>query len=386
MSSDLYQYRVEAVEGRDVVLQVRPTTAAGLCSYPASRAFIAMLILKEEVPIEQLGKPAWHEAHIDEHVTAIRIERAQGYFWEDLLRRAATGWQIPIEHLQPRVWLRATLAYDADTVFSICDWTGTTAWDPWGADPKRAPKPGSAGSAKIEDPEPFGPMREPAASAEEAVPPLLTRWKVDPLRGLHRETDVARLRAYFWDGGNAERPGVRVRVALDVPSLMKLPAGPKRGETVDSAIVQGELRPRATYNWVRGFAGVDDEVLDLDAMTGRALEEPHETFARIARALDAPAVDVLLTRAGVIGLVEQLAASLPAKKLPPNHTRLGAGVVPELGANWAWEADTDLLWARVAVHAGLGTREDAVSALQQAQAKSKQRPKSLKALIASLGG
>ena len=51
---------------------------------------------------------------------------------------------------------------------------------------------------------------------------------------------------------------------------------------------------------------------------------------------------------------------------------------------WVWNVDTDLLWQRVALHAGIGSRDDAKKALEQAQAKSKKPPKELKALITAL--
>lgn len=387
MSSDAYRYRIVAVEGCDVVFEVRPTTAGGLCDRPTTRGFFAMLLAEQGGPlsIAEATDPTWLVSHIDEHITALKLEGAQGHPSEKYLREEALTWQIPVDHLQPRFTFRVTMADEKRAAcFDVgSSWEGTTAYDPWGDDPLKA-----TFTASYADPEPFAPFPglPGVEGITEALLPLLPGWNVDPVLGLHRETDVARLRLWLYPGNNKTRPGFEVHPSVDVMALSKLESGPKRGTTPSSTVLRGTLRPAATRYWLRGYAtAADDDVPEMATFAGDVkIEDAGATVARLARALQGPAVDALLTREGVIGLVEQLLAEQPAKQKAANHARLGSGEAPALGPRWVWNVDTDLLWQRVALHAGIGSRDDAKKALEQAQAKSKKPPKELKALITAL--
>jgi hypothetical protein len=215
---------------------------------------------------------------------------------------------------------------------------------------------------------------------------LLPGWKHEPILGLHRETDVARLRLWLYPGNNKTRPGFEVHPSVDVMALSKLESGPKRGTTPSPTVLKGTLQPAATRYWLRGYVTASDDVVPEMATFAEdvKIEDAPATIARLARALQGPAVDALLTREGVIALVEQLLIDQPTKQKAANHTKLTSTTPPALGPRWVWDVDTDLLWQRVALHAGIGSRDDAKQALAQAQAKSKKPPKELKALIAAL--
>jgi hypothetical protein len=392
MSSALYRYRVDAVEGRDVVLTVRPTTAAGLCEVPLSRAFIAMLLAEHGGPLtleSARDYREWLPAHIDEHVTALQIERASGVFHEGSLRQDAKFYQIPLAHLQPELTLRATFADEARaSCFAVSSSFAETvdAWDCWGADPKKVEEPRSPAY-----PPPFGVFDASEATVLAALSPLLPRWKTTPVLGLHRENDGVRLRVRVGSAyapgkqSTAFRPGFEVVVTLEVPAFGELPRGEKRGETPGDGLVWGELRPgTGTVYWLRGYVGPDDvEPEPVTFADDVKLEEPAELFARVARALDGPDVAALLSPKGVLGLVEDIIAARPKKELPPNLTRLGAGAAPAL-PRWNWRWEPELFWKRVALHAALGSRDDARAALAQVQAKYKKPPKGLRALVESL--
>ncbi|MDP2345678.1 MAG: hypothetical protein Q8O67_32340 [Deltaproteobacteria bacterium] len=387
MSSDAYRSRVVAVEGRDVVFEVRPTTAGGLCDRPSARGFFAMLLADHGGPltIDQATDPTWLAAHIDDHITALKLEGARGHQFEKYLRDEALGWQIPVEHLQPCFTFRVTMA---DEERAACfdagsGWEGTTAYDPWGDDPQK-----TSFNRSYDDAAPFAPFPDlpDVDGIAAALLPLLPGWKNEPLLGLHRETDVARLRLWIYPGSNKARPGFEVHPSVDVMALSKLESGPKRGTTPSPTVLKGTLRPAATRYWLRGYVAASDDAVPEMAtfLDDVQIEDAPATLARLARALQGPAVDALLTRDGVIALVEHLLAEQPAKQKAANHARLGTTTPPALGPRWVWNVDTDLLWQRVALHAGIGSREDAKKALEQAQAKSKKPPKELKALIAAL--
>lgn len=386
MSSDAFRYRVVAVEGRDVVFEVRPTTAGGLCDRPSARGFFAMLLADHGGPlsIDEAIDPQWLAAHIDEHITGLKLEAARGHQFEKYLRDEALAWQIPVEHLQPTFTFRVTMA---DEKRAACfdagsGWVGTTAYDPWGDDPRKA-----SFQESYADPAPFAPFPDlpDVNGIAAALLPLLPGWKIDPVLGLHRETDVARLRLWFYPGNNKRRPGFDVHPRVDVMALSKLESGPKRGTTPSPTVLQGTLHPAATRYWLRGYVAADDAIPEMATFVDDVkIEDAPATLARLARALQGPAVDALLTRDGVLALVEQLLDEQPTKQKAANHRRLLATTTPALGPRWVWNVDTDLLWQRVALHAGIGSRDDAKNALAQAQAKSKKPPKELKALIAAL--
>lgn len=382
MSSDTFRYRIDAVEGRDVRLTVKPTTAAGFCDRPMTRSFVSLLLAEHGGPptIDEALDVKWLEQHLDELVSEIVIESVVGLTHEGILRNMALTLQIPVEHLQPVFTLKATMASEALAKrFEVAAWTGTTAFDVWGGDPKSASMPTQVG-----DVEPFVAHVNASAQASSAMPAHLGRWKTDPILGLHRETPNARLRVWFYDGTLEVRPGFTANVVLEVPA-MRAVGGTKRGEVVPQWLVVGTLRPRSAPYWFRQFLGDEDAPPQLVYFVGEpGVEELDATYARLARTLDATQVDVMLTREGVIALVEDLVAARPPKERPSNHERLGNGTAPALPPEWVWSYDANLLWMRIAMHAALGARADANAALAQARAKSKKPPKELKALIAAL--
>lgn len=383
MSSDTFRTRILAVEGSDVIIEAQPTTAAGLCDIPVTRSFVLLLLTQYDRSVATLDQTldvAWLEQHLDDFVVGVRIDRIKGFTHEGLLRQIGAQWQIPAEHLQPRVTLRATMASEALAQrFVVGDCAGTTAFDVWGFDPKRAAIPGA-----IESPDPFGSTPFEPADINAAVLERAPRWKHAPLLDLHRENDGVCLRVVFWPGGYELRPGFRASVTLWVPGFSAL-GGKKRGEIPNPCLLRGSVAPLAVPCWMRQYRGDDTQPQDLAYFADDApLEDIGDCYSRLARTLEEPAVDVLLTRDGAIGLVEDLVASLPSKDKPTNHARLGGGVAPSLSSSWTWQYEPKTLWLRVLMHAALGTREDANAALAQARAKSKRPPKELKILIASL--
>ncbi|AKT41354.1 hypothetical protein [Chondromyces crocatus] len=383
--SETFHFRTLAVEGCDVVLEVRPTTAGNLCAIPLTRSFFTILLAERGGPptIDQSLDVSWLQANLDEFVTGVVLERRGGAIYESDLRTTGTRYQIPIQHLQPTVTLRATMRTEALAArFSPGSSDGTTAFDMWPEDPKQASQ-----LLERHDPtEPFGPFPDAATRAIPAILAHLPRWKSHLTSLLCRTTADAQISLSFSDAGVPYRPGFKARIQLSVPSLSTLD-GRRRDEHVSTTLLNGTLRPPFADHWFRQYVGADDAAPELMTFIDeREIESPEATYARLARTLEAPAVDALLTREGVFGLMEDVVASRPPKQRPPNHARLGNGVAHPLGVGWAWEAEPQkLLWQRVAVHAVLGAREDARAALEQARASTKRPPpKELKRLIASL--
>lgn len=383
MSSDTFSFRVTAVEGCDVVLEIRPTTAAGFCDLAYTRSFVLMLLrqLGGPVTFEQTLDEAWLRDHLAGYIRSVRVEQIEGLTHESLLRQLGAEWQIPVEHLQPRLTLRATFADEKlAAFFPVGHSDGTTAFDVWWSDPERAALP-----LERRDPPPFDPQPAAPEEAAAALLALLPRWKQSPWLGLHRESADIRLRVSIEKGFYALRPGFNVRLILEVPAFAQL-GGKKRGEAPSPVLLNGILRPRAVPCWFRQYLAEDEGPQPLAYFVGEpALEELSVTHQRLARALGDDEVERLLTREGVIGLFEALLASRPKKELPPDHARLGVGQAPRLPApQWHWEWRPECLWRRVALHAALGRPEDAQAALAQARARSKKPPKELKTLLAAL--
>src|SRR5690606_12875523 len=200
--------------------------------------------------LEQILDVAWLEQHLDEFVESVRIDRMKGFTHEGLLRQIGAQWQIPAEHLQPRVTLRATMASEAlARRFVVGDSAGTTAFDVWGFDPKRATIP-----SEIESPTPFDPMAWEPAYINAAVLERAPRWRHEPLLDLHREHDGVCLRVVFWPGGYELRPGFRASVMLWVPGFAEL-GGKKRGEVPNPHLLSGSVKPLAVPYWMRQYRG-----------------------------------------------------------------------------------------------------------------------------------
>lgn len=115
MSSDTFRYRIDRVDGRDVLMTIRPTTAGGLADLAWSRSFVLMILERRGLPVdfEHTMDAAWLAAHLDEYVTRVEIVRLAGIRYEQILRRQAEQWHIPAQHLQPSLTLRVTLASEA---------------------------------------------------------------------------------------------------------------------------------------------------------------------------------------------------------------------------------------------------------------------------------
>ncbi|AKT41355.1 hypothetical protein [Chondromyces crocatus] len=381
--TETFRYRTLAVEGRDVVLEVRPTLAGDLCAIPLTRSFFAHLLAERGGPptVDQSLDVAWLTSHLDELVTSIVVERLRGMTHEQLLRSTGTKRQIPIEHLQPTVTLRATMHSEAiAAAFSIGSWEGTRAFDVWQEDPRRAVRPD-----QFDTFDPFGPFPDAAKGAKEAVLAKLPGWETPDGHTLRRSAADARLTLSFVDTGETERPGFEARYALEVPAMSTL-GSHRVGESVSPTILSGQLQPPFSHYWFRRYVGAGDTFPELATFVGQPeLDSTDATYAHFLRLLDPPVVDALLTRAGVLGLIENIVASYSKKELPRNHRRLGTYVAPPLGSGWKWTFHHQkLLWTRVALHAVLGTHDDARAAIEQARARMKVPPRELKRLYVSL--
>lgn len=379
MSSDTFRVRVLSALGRDVVLEVRPTTAAGLCDLARTRSFVLMQLRRHGGPVtfEQTLDIEWLKQHLDEYVTSVRIERLQGITYEKTLRDIARDFQIPIDHLQPRMTMRATMASEALAAsFPVGESDGTTSFDVW-MDPLAAEIPHAV------EPPPYDPRPNPVEDLTQAVSSLMPRWRPS-FRGFERAGADATITVTFDPARYSLRPGVMVRVMLFVPAFGGF-GGKKRGEVPSTALLSATLQPNVTPYWFRQYSFANDQPHELayfaDDVTLEDLSSLHERFART---MDDPAVDALLDRDGLIGTFEDVLGARPKKELPPNYARLGSGSAPTLPARWQWDWRPEFLWQRIVLHAALGRREDAHAALEQARAKSKRPPKELKILIASL--
>ena len=390
MSSDGFRYRVKKVEGRDVVLEIRPTTAGGLCDLAWSRSFVLMLLHEYGAPVthEQTMDTRWLAQHLDEYVTRVVPEHLVGYTNDQSLRDVAIDWYIPAEHFQPRLTVRATLASEAlAACFPEGESAGTTAFDVWSSDPEHVALP------VAERPPTFDPQPDFAKQIDAALRERLSGWQWTPLLGLHKVGADAELRVGFSEGhGGGPRSAVHIDVDLHVPAFEALPPPARRALYGRTFLLSGKLRDgeAGSTPWFRHFA----ELPSTPRFEYFADDAPQESFDafvdRIAGTLAPPWLDTLLTRDGLRGLLEQGLQALPLKKGQPPVTPLGAWATPAMPAAWRWEWKhghrwrPEPLWNRVALHAVFGTRDEARTALAQARAISKQVPALLRPLIASL--
>lgn len=390
MSSDTFRYRVEKVEGRDVVLEIRPTTAGGLCDLAWSRSFVLMLMREGGAPVtfEQTMDVAWLAENLGKYITRVVPERLVGFAYEPSLRSVASEWCIPAEHLQPRLTVRATLANEALTE-CLAEGTssGTTAFDVWYQDPEHV-----ALTLTAEMPPTFDPIPDIVQKIENALRERLSGWQSTPLLGLHKVGADAQLSIRITEGYRAlPRSAAEIEVTIDVPAFAALPA-PAKAPYGRTFLVSARICDRGAVpaRWFRHFAA-DGFVPRIEYFEDDAPQEPFESFIeRIAQAVEPPNLDELLTRDGLRGLLEQGLQSLPLKKGQPAVAPIGSWKTPEMAAGWQWEWKhghrwrPEPLWNRVALHAAFGTRDEARAALAQARAISKQVPGVLKPLIASL--
>ncbi len=390
MSSDTFRYRVDKVEGRDVVLEIRPTTAAGLCDLAWSRSFVLMLLREHGAPVtfEQTMDTRWLAEHLTEYVTRVVPEHLVGYTTDRSLRSVATDWCIPVEHLQPRLTVRATLASAALAAYlPVGASAGTTAFDVWSSDPEHVALAIRAEAAPTFDAQPGIVQKIEAALREK-----LSRWQSTPLLGLHRPGADAQLRVRFSEGySGLPRTAVQIDVDVDVPAFTALPA-PARAPSGRTFLISAKLHDGGAVpaSWFRHFAG-PSSTPTLEYFDDGAPQEPFDALVdRIACALEPPGLDALLTRDGLRGLLEQGLQTLPRKKGQPAVTPLGTWAAPPLPAAWQWEWKhghrwrPEPIWNRVALHAAFGTRDEARAALAQTRAISKQVPAVLKPLLAAL--
>jgi hypothetical protein len=390
MSSDTFRYRVEKVEGRDVVLEIRPTTAGGLCDLAWSRSFVLMLLREHGAPVtfEQTMDTRWLAQHLGEYVVRVVPERLVGHTSESSLRSVATDWCIPAEHLQPRLSVRATLASEAlAAVLPVGASAGTTAFDVWGNDPEQVALVVRAETPPIFDAQP-GIVKE----LEAAVGERLRGWRSTPLLGLHRVGADAQLRVRFSEGySGLPRSTAQIEVQVDVPAFEALP-GPARAPFGRTFLVSAKLHDGGAMSayWFRHFVGASSAPR-LEYFDDDAPQEPFDAFVdRIACTLEPPGLDALLTRDGLRGLLERGLQTLPRKKGQSPVTSLGGWAEPTMPDAWRWEWKhgqrwrPEPIWNRVALHAAFGTRDEAQAALAQARALAKQVPAGLKPLIASL--
>lgn len=392
MSSDTFRVQVDEVEGRDVVLTIRPTTAGGLCDLASSRSFVLMLLHEQGGPVtfDQTMDTAWLAEHIDAYVTRVTPVRVIGYMREASLRSTASDWHIPAEYLQPRLTVRATMASEALAVcFVAGDRMATTAFDVWGDDPVHV----SLREIPSEYPPTFDPEPDVEARMLSALRARFPAFRWSDRDGLCREGADATLRVRIVPvTSGLPRTCVKIEVELHVPAFERLPAASaSHGRTF---LVGGRLDDGTsdTAFWFRRFA-VDPGTSRLELFADDA---PLETFDamvdRLAQALSPPDLDALLSRDGLRGLVEAGMPTLPRKKGQPAVTPVGAWPAPALPPTWRWtwkhgqRWHAEPLWTRVALHAAFSSREEARAALAQARALSKQPPAVLKPLFASLDG
>lgn len=390
MSSDTFRYWVKEVAGRDVVLQIQPTTAGGLCDLAWSRSFVLMLMREGGAPVtcDQTLDESWLKEHLGEYVTRVVPERLVGYTHERTLRSVAADWCIPAEHLQPSLTVRATLANEAMTAY-LPEGTGsgTTAFDVWYRDPEHV-----ALAINTEMPPTFDAMLHLKQKVENALRERLSGWQWTPLLGLHKVGADAQLCVRVTEGySGLPRSAVEIEVTVDVPAFTALPA-PARAPYGRTFLVSARLHDGGAVpaRWFRHFAH-DSFVPRVEYFDDDAPQESMESFiGRIVCAVDPPGLDALLTRDGLRGLVEQGMPSLPLKKGQTPTTPLDNWVAPAMPVGWHWEWKhghrwrSEPIWNRIALHAAFGTRDEARAALAQARAISKQVPAIMKPLIASL--
>lgn len=389
MSSDTFRYRVEEVAGRDVVLTIRPTTAGGLSDLAWSRSFVLMLLREQGGPVtfEQTMDTGWLAEHLDEYITQVTPERVVGYRNESSLRSTATEWEIPAEHLQPRLTVRATMASEAlAACFGAGDSDATTAFDVWSDDPKHV----SLRALASGDEPPFDPQPDFEKRILDALRERLADWQWSSLDGLTRPGADATLRVKIAEGRKLPRTTAKVEVELRVPAFEDLPK-PARAPYGRTFLVKGALLDRhLSPHWFRRFAAAPDTPELVYFADDAPMESFEAMIERLALALSPPELDALLSRDGLRGLVEQGLPTLPLKKGQPAVTPVGAWAAPALPPTWRWEWQhgyrwlPEALWSRVALHAVFGTREEARAALAQARALSKQPPAVLKPLFVSL--
>lgn len=390
MSSDAFRYRVAAVEGRDVVLEIRPTTAGGLCDLAWSRSFVLMLLREQQGPVEyeQTMSIPWLTEHLDEFVERVVPEALVGFTSESTLRDVCRDYCIPAEHFQPRLRVRATMASEALAAhFGVGASDGTTAFDVWWQDPRHV-----AQLPRAEDAPEFDPQPEFERRVCMAIAARSQRWSLEHDRVVYEGAD-ARLVVRPTSLCKIGRANVEVELALEVPAFERLPVTPKaRGSRVD--LVQGQLHDAcATHRfWHRRFAH-EPEVARVEYFGDDAPQESFEAFVeRLAGAIEPPELDALLHRDGLRGLVELGITRYPTKKGQTAPVPLGSWAAPSLPPtfHWTWKLGkhqswrTEPLWSRVALHAAFGSEDEARSALAQARALSGKPPAIWKALFASL--
>lgn len=391
MSSDAFRYRVTKVEGRDVVLEVRPTTAAGLCDLAWSRSFVLMLLREQGGPLtyEQTVSEAWLAEHLDEYIVRAVPEALTGLTYEPSLRRFGAQFCIPAEALQPRLTVRATLATEALAAhFSVGTTDGTTAYDVWLRDPKQVPLAGAT-TAPLTD---YDPQPEFSRRIAAALCTRLKGWEQRAPEALHRAGPDATLRLELRDmGAGSLRSSVSVRLSLEVPAFELLPMA-KKAAFGRCSLLTGTLAATADgeKSWFRRWAH-EPERERLEYFADDAPLESFEAMVeRMARALESVDLDALLARDGLRAMVEQGISQWPCKKgeRAPTPVRSGAAMPAPAAWQWEWKHGhrwlPESIWARVALHAAFGSRDEARAALAQARALSKQPPALYKPLFASL--
>ncbi|MEQ1506732.1 MAG: hypothetical protein ABMB14_31180, partial [Myxococcota bacterium] len=181
------------------------------------------------------------------------------------------------------------------------------------------------------------------------------------------------------------RGALEVAATLTVPELARLPIG--KVPFGPATVARGQLNPSVGVQWARRWRPVPLETYDewylpagLDEV---AFETPDQLAARLAAEILNPAIDALLTPAGLLAYLEAELGEVRREVRPKAFAPLVPGPAPALGPTWRFHWEREAFWQRIALHLAFGDPVGARAALDQALSKWK-TPPSHAALVASV--
>lgn len=377
MSSDTYRVKVKKVEGREVTLEIVPTTAAGLGDLAFTRSFVAMLLYDVGGPslFYELQNDDWNKAHLDEYVVNTRLVSLIGLRDDALIRRFSEQFVIPIRWLQPHLTLVAEMATEelAGHFQSALSF-GTTAYDVWYYDPKRPALPSDWVYPPTFDPDP--------ALLQRIVPlvrALLPQWSPEGDRSLYLSSaDGLRLTVSFDQStfGTPFRGHFNIRALLWLEALRNRYV--KANPNGSSVLAQAGIPPSPP-------AVVWCKTCDLYASDPETTprESDEELAERIAAELQHESIQPWLNANSAASIVEDICEGLVKRFKVKTFQRLRPTAAPH---KWSWNAsNSDIFWIRVALYGELGDDASAKEAAQQACARWKKPPKWITGELARLG-